>query len=264
MNFSARLHEAGLKAKPTRISPVGSHPRRRRSIPSLPGFEAGQFYVEDEAAQLIPPLLDARPGDLVLDACAAPGGKATHLAELMQDMGLIYAVDRKHARLKLLDAIADGLGHASVVPIVGDIRQRSAWRKAIMDGVERRDGLVLFDRILVDAAVQRSRRLASASGSQVAEEQRSSSNVIMSCKFRSLSRRLRACGPAGCWSIVRVRQSRKKTKASSINSCGPMRSSGANRWRLGSPRRDTNFLTERGDLSTMGNGIRWTDFTLPV
>ena len=62
---------------------------------SLPGFHDGAFYVEDEAAQLIPLLLDPQPGDFVLDACAAPGGKSTHLAALMHNSGMSFAVDRR-------------------------------------------------------------------------------------------------------------------------------------------------------------------------
>ncbi|RPJ22662.1 MAG: 16S rRNA (cytosine(967)-C(5))-methyltransferase RsmB, partial [Planctomycetaceae bacterium] len=115
-DFLSRLREAGLKAQPTRVSPAGITLGEGVSIPSLPGFSAGQFYVEDEAAQLIPPLLDVHPGDLVLDACAAPGGKATHLAELMKDIGRIYAVDRSKARLKVLEANCRRLGHSSLVP----------------------------------------------------------------------------------------------------------------------------------------------------
>ena len=79
-------------------------------MPSLPGFDEGAFYVEDEAAQLIPPLLDPQPGDIVLDACAAPGGKSTHLADLMHNKGTIYAVDRKGARLDLLRSNCRRLG----------------------------------------------------------------------------------------------------------------------------------------------------------
>ena len=96
-------------------------------MPSLPGFHEGAFYVEDEAAQLIPLLLDPQPGDIVLDACAAPGGKSTHVAALMHNKGVIYAVDRKEARLDLVRSNCRRLGVQIVVPIVGDIRQPREW-----------------------------------------------------------------------------------------------------------------------------------------
>jgi 16S rRNA (cytosine967-C5)-methyltransferase len=148
--FLARLHEAGLKAKATRVSPSGVILEDGMPIPLLPGFAEGQFYVEDEAAQLIPPLLDPQPGDLVLDACAAPGGKATHLAELMRDTGKIYAVDRSPSRLRLLYANRRRLGHGNIVPLVADVPDPS-FVKAISHAIGCRQGLARFDRILVDA-----------------------------------------------------------------------------------------------------------------
>lgn len=148
--FLRRLHEAGLDAKPTRVSPAGVTLKEGASIVSLPGFAAGEFYVEDEAAQLIPPLLDVHPGDMVLDACAAPGGKATHLAELLNNTGRIYAVDRSAARLHLLEANRRRLRHASLMPVVADLLDPS-WPHAIAQSIGGRDGHILFDRILVDA-----------------------------------------------------------------------------------------------------------------
>ena len=144
--FLSRLREAGLKAKAARISPVGVTLEEGVSIPVLPGFAGGQFYVEDEAAQLIPPLLSVQPGEVVLDTCAAPGGKTTHLAELMKDTGQIYAMDRSQARLELLDANRRRLRHMSIVPIVGDVRDPKALSRVV-----GRHRLAKFDRILVDA-----------------------------------------------------------------------------------------------------------------
>src|SRR5262249_18598579 len=61
--------QMGIAAKPTSVSPFGIQLEDGGLVPSLPGFHEGAFYVEDEAAQLIPPLLDSQPNDTVLDAC---------------------------------------------------------------------------------------------------------------------------------------------------------------------------------------------------
>lgn len=145
-----RFRNAGLTGHPTAISPVGVLLAEGREVTSLPGFEAGDFYVEDEAAQLIPPILDPQPGEIVLDACAAPGGKTTHLAELMGDHGTVYAVDRKTSRINILRQNCERLCVQNVVPIVGDVRNPSEWSGMIAHGSNLRDG-PLFDRILVDA-----------------------------------------------------------------------------------------------------------------
>ena len=146
----------GIAAKPTSVSPFGILIEDGGSVPSLPGFHEGSFYVEDEAAQLIPPLLDPQPGDIVLDACAAPGGKSTHLADLMHNKGTIYAVDRKGARLELLRSNCHRLGVQIVVPIVGDIRRPREWVLTIeteeSPSVKKPKVADLsVDRILVDA-----------------------------------------------------------------------------------------------------------------
>jgi 16S rRNA (cytosine967-C5)-methyltransferase len=148
--------QAGIAAKPTTVSPFGIQIEEGGSVPSLPGFREGAFYVEDEAAQLIPLLLDPQPGDTVLDACAAPGGKATHLADRMHNQGTIYAVDRQDVRLDLLRSNCRRLGVEIVVPLTGDIRVPREWDRMIesagpRSGIETRLGKPSVDRILVDA-----------------------------------------------------------------------------------------------------------------
>jgi 16S rRNA (cytosine967-C5)-methyltransferase len=143
--FLAALRAAGLKAKETDVSPLGIIVEDGGAIPSLLGFQDGAFYVEDEAAQLIPSLLDPQPGEIVLDACAAPGGKTTHLAVLMQNQGTVYAVDRKAERLERLRDNCRRLGIKIVKPIVGDIREPRMWS----DIAPAQDGRV--DRIMMDA-----------------------------------------------------------------------------------------------------------------
>jgi 16S rRNA (cytosine967-C5)-methyltransferase len=154
--FLEKLAQVGIAAKPTSVSPFGIVLEEGGSVPSLPGFREGAFYVEDEAAQLIPPLLDPQPGDIVLDTCAAPGGKSTHLANLMHNKGTIYAVDRKGDRLDLLRSNCRRLGVQIVVPIVGDIRQPLEWVPMIETAGspsvnKARLGEPCIDRILVDA-----------------------------------------------------------------------------------------------------------------
>jgi 16S rRNA (cytosine967-C5)-methyltransferase len=148
--------QAGIAAKPTSVSPCGILIEEGGIVPSLPGFQEGAFYVEDEAAQLIPPLLDPQPGDIVLDACVAPGGTSTHVAALMQNKGIIYAVDRKETRLDLVRSNCRRLGVQIVVPIVSDIRQPLEWLPMIETAgssskKKARVGEPSIDRILVDA-----------------------------------------------------------------------------------------------------------------
>ena len=143
-----KFAQAGMTAKPTTISPFGIMLEDGGPVPALPGFQEGAFYVEDEAAQLVPLLLDPRPGETVLDTCAAPGGKSTHLAELMQNKGTIYAVDRSGARLDLVRTNCRRLGIQNVVPIAGDIRELREWVPSMKQSAA---GQPLVDRILVDA-----------------------------------------------------------------------------------------------------------------
>jgi 16S rRNA (cytosine967-C5)-methyltransferase len=148
--------QVSILAKPTSVSPFGIVLDEGGSVPLLPGFNEGAFYVEDEAAQLVPPLLDPQPGDIVLDACAAPGGKSTHLAALMHNEGIIYAVDRKETRLDVMRSNCRRLGVQIVLPIVGDIRQPLEWVPMIETvrppSVKKASaGEPSIDRILVDA-----------------------------------------------------------------------------------------------------------------
>ncbi|OGW48403.1 MAG: 16S rRNA (cytosine(967)-C(5))-methyltransferase [Nitrospirae bacterium RBG_19FT_COMBO_58_9] len=151
-----RFAQAGIAAKQTSVSPFGIVLEDGGLVSSLPGFQDGAFYVEDEAAQLIPLLLDPQPGDIVLDACAAPGGKSTHVADLMQNKGTIYAIDRKGTRLDLLRSNCQRLRVQIVVPIVGDIREPREWVPLIETagspaGKKAKEDERSVDRILVDA-----------------------------------------------------------------------------------------------------------------
>ena len=92
------------------------------AIGQLPGFTEGWWTVQDSSAQLVSHLLDPRAGDVVIDACAAPGGKTTHIAELMGDEGKIFACDKTASRLKKLKENAQRLQLHSIQIFTGDSR----------------------------------------------------------------------------------------------------------------------------------------------
>ena len=75
---------------------------KSRSIRNLPGYKEGKWFIQDRSSQWIATLLDPKKGDKILDACAAPGSKTTHLAEIIEDKGEIWALDKSEHRLKLL------------------------------------------------------------------------------------------------------------------------------------------------------------------
>jgi 16S rRNA (cytosine967-C5)-methyltransferase len=115
-----RLREAGYGADPTKYSPVGIAITAAGPPESIPGYDDGQFSLQGEASQLVGFLAGARPGERVLDACAAPGGKATHLAELMNDQGQILALDTNVRGIQRVERMARRLGLSIVQTTVGD------------------------------------------------------------------------------------------------------------------------------------------------
>src|SRR6185437_6591457 len=103
-----------------------------------PGYAAGAFTPQSRASMLVAHVLDPRPGERVLDLCAAPGGKTTHLAALMEARGEIVAVERHAGRARSLERTALRMGAENVTVEVAD----AAWPR---HGAER------FERVLVDA-----------------------------------------------------------------------------------------------------------------
>jgi 16S rRNA (cytosine967-C5)-methyltransferase len=137
------LRAAGVAAEPLPHSDVGlTLPGRGGDLRALPGYTEGWWSVQDRHAQRIVPLLDPHPGQRVLDACAAPGGKTTQIAEILQGQGQLWAVDRSAARLQRLALNAERLGLQGISLLAADaselLVQHPDWRGT-------------FDRILLDA-----------------------------------------------------------------------------------------------------------------
>ncbi|WP_115020004.1 16S rRNA (cytosine(967)-C(5))-methyltransferase [Synechococcus sp. UW140] len=139
----AALEQAGLEVVPIPECPDGLQVLSSGGdLRRWPGYDEGHWCVQDRAAQWVSPLLDPQPGDKVLDACAAPGGKATHIAELMGDRGEVWAVDRSAGRLQRVAANAARLGTGCLQAMTADaaelLEHKPQWRSS-------------FQRILLDA-----------------------------------------------------------------------------------------------------------------
>lgn len=89
----------------------------------IPGFAEGMFSVQDEAAAFVSLVAQAKPGNVVVDLCAAPGGKTVHMAEMMENRGRVVAVDVSEGRLKLVKQNRTRLGLTNIETVVADGRQ---------------------------------------------------------------------------------------------------------------------------------------------
>ncbi|OGU20681.1 MAG: 16S rRNA (cytosine(967)-C(5))-methyltransferase [Hydrogenophilales bacterium RIFOXYD1_FULL_62_11] len=132
--YLQRLAEAGHPARQTGEDAVTLD--KAISVHSLPGFDEGHVSVQDAGAQWAARLLDAQPGERVLDACAAPGGKTGHILE-RAEVELI-ALDVDALRLERVQENLDRL-KLSAKRVVGDASNPDSW----WDGQP-------FDRILAD------------------------------------------------------------------------------------------------------------------
>ncbi len=108
-NFCKVLSDNGLSPMEGLYAP---HALRlsEGAVTALPGFDNGNFFVQDEASQLCVAALDARPGHIVVDTCACPGSKSFGLALDMQNEGTLYAFDLHKSKLSLIEAGAARLG----------------------------------------------------------------------------------------------------------------------------------------------------------
>lgn len=109
-NYLQLLATEEISAQATAHTPNGITLEQPCAVTQLPGFDLGWFCVQDHGAQLAATLLALKPGLTVLDACAAPGGKTTHLLELVPDLAEIVAVDIDAGRLERVKENLQRLG----------------------------------------------------------------------------------------------------------------------------------------------------------
>ena len=137
--YLAELAAAGIEAVPCAFSADGIRLLQPQDVTALPGFAAGRLSVQDEAALLAAELLELAPGQRVLDACAAPGGKTCHLLEREPGLAEVVALDADAGRLQRVEQNLARLG-LTARTLAADGRAVADW----WDGTP-------FQRILLDA-----------------------------------------------------------------------------------------------------------------
>jgi 16S rRNA (cytosine967-C5)-methyltransferase len=118
--FLDRLAALDIAAEASPVDPDGVRLTEAVPLTRLPGYNDGDWYVQGEAAMLVSRIVDPRPGETIADVGAAPGGKTTHLAALMNDQGRILALDAHEGRLGVLAENTRRLRVTSVEPRVHD------------------------------------------------------------------------------------------------------------------------------------------------
>ncbi|KAA6419585.1 MAG: hypothetical protein FRX49_10510 [Trebouxia sp. A1-2] len=144
------LQESGLEAEPSQVLSDDFLVVNGLQHLIRQGFlERGDCQVQDEAAGLVVALLDPRPGEAILDACAAPGGKALYAASRMQGQGRLVAMDINKRRLGALRTAAAAQGVKGLIETrTGDLSQYAEW---VAQQPEADKQQHQYDKVLVDA-----------------------------------------------------------------------------------------------------------------
>lgn len=125
--YAARLAAAGMTARPIPECEMGLTLDRPCPTRELPGFAEGWVSVQDGGAQLAAQLLDAAPGQRVLDACAAPGGKTASILERADDQLDLVAIDNAPLRIKSIHETLARLGLTATVVLADASEPRGSW-----------------------------------------------------------------------------------------------------------------------------------------
>ncbi|MCS7252595.1 MAG: 16S rRNA (cytosine(967)-C(5))-methyltransferase RsmB [Armatimonadota bacterium] len=121
------------KVERARYAPCGLRIDTTMEITKLPGYKEGLFSVQDEAAMLVTYVLEPKHGETIIDACAAPGGKTTHMAEMVNDAARIIAVDVHEGRMQLVREAAIRLKLRSIEFVVGDFIEVAKQHEGVAD-----------------------------------------------------------------------------------------------------------------------------------
>jgi 16S rRNA (cytosine967-C5)-methyltransferase len=133
------LQEAGNEATPSALAPEGIICRSHGALDELAPLQQGLLQVQDESSMQVAHVVDPQPGEFIIDACSAPGGKATHMAALMADKGRVLACDIYDHKIARIRENAERLGLSCIEACLLDARELGKVYPA------------QADRVLVDA-----------------------------------------------------------------------------------------------------------------
>ena len=133
------LRKDGAEAEPSLWTPEGILCRAHGAMDKMSALQEGLCQAQDESSMLVAHVLSPQKGEFIIDCCAAPGGKSTHIAELMKDQGRILACDIYEHKLERIRENAERLGLSCVEPMFLDARETGGRFPA------------QADRVLVDA-----------------------------------------------------------------------------------------------------------------
>jgi 16S rRNA (cytosine967-C5)-methyltransferase len=128
------FQEVGVAVVETSVAPDVLNISGGPPVRELPGFREGWFAVQDEGAALVGHFLGVGPRERVWDVCAGPGGKAVHIAELMDDDGFVLATDINAHQLSRVAENSVRMGIRSICPVLADAAKPIA-RNAVFDAV---------------------------------------------------------------------------------------------------------------------------------
>jgi len=132
------LEEMGYEIEEGSVCPDAICIKGGKSIENNPLFNEGKITVQDESAMVIAPLLDLEDNMKVLDLCSAPGGKTTHISEILNNTGEVYAFDLHDSKLNLIKENCERLGITNVKVDANDATKLNS------------ELVSAFDRVLID------------------------------------------------------------------------------------------------------------------
>ena len=138
-NLKKTLAEEGLVAEDGLLVEGALKLQGVSAIDQLRSFKLGYFTVQDESSMLVSQILDPQKGERILDVCAAPGGKTTHIAQIMCNEGTVISADIHDHKLELINDSKRRLGHSIVQTVLQDATK------------ENPEFIESFDRVLIDA-----------------------------------------------------------------------------------------------------------------